>query len=334
MNAPVFIIAEAGVNHNADLTLAHRLIDAAREAGADAVKFQTFEAEKLAAKSAPRAAYQELRSGAGDQVSMLRGLELRPEWHAELAAHCGDAGIEFMSTPFHSEAADLLRPLVRRFKIGSGDLTDSSLLEHVAAMGKPLILSTGMSTEKEIAAAVDVLSRRGAEVTLLHCTSLYPAPFEAVNLSAIATLRKRFALPVGYSDHTRGIAVSIAAAALGAVVIEKHFTLDRALPGPDHAASLEPKELVQLVESIRAVECAMGDGVKRIMAGEDAIRRVARKSVVAAADLEAGQVLTRSMLAVKRPGTGISPFDIVKVVGRRLGRAVKWDEVVTWDMLQ
>lgn len=334
MTQRCFVIAEAGVNHNGDLALAHKMIDAAKAAQADAVKFQTFEADKLASAAAPRAAYQERNAGAGDQISMLRGLELRPEWHRELAAHCADAGIEFMSTPFHKEAADLLRPLVRRFKIGSGDLTDAPLLAHVAAMGKPVILSTGMATEDEIQVAADLVRRSGVPLTLLHCTSLYPAPFDRVNLLALETLRRRFSLPVGYSDHTPGIAVPVAAAALGAAVLEKHFTLDRGLPGPDHAASLEPGELRAMVESIRQVESALGDGVKRIMPGEEAIRQVARKSLVAADDLENGVVLTRSMLASKRPGTGISPADIDKVAGRRLARAVKRDETLTWEMLQ
>lgn len=334
MNGPILIIAEAGVNHNGDLSLAHRLIDAAAAAKATAVKFQTFNAEKLAAKHAPRADYQKRHHEAGDQVSMLKSLELRPEWHAELARHCADAGVEFMSTPFDADSADLLRPLVQRFKVGSGDLTDLPLLEHIASLGRPVILSTGMATEQEIEPAVSVIAKWNVPLTLLHCTSLYPAPLESVNLRAIETLRKRFSLPVGYSDHTLGIAVSTAAAALGAVVIEKHFTLDRSLPGPDHAASLEPNELASLVQSIRVVEAAQGDGIKRIMPGEEAIRRVARKSVVAAVDLTAGLVLNSSMLTIKRPGTGIPPGEIGSVIGRRLRRPVRMDEAITWETLE
>ncbi|MBI4423410.1 MAG: N-acetylneuraminate synthase [Elusimicrobia bacterium] len=329
----VFIIAEAGVNHDGSLEQAHRLVDAAVESGADAVKFQTFTAELLANGAAPRAPYQQREVGAGSQVEMLRRLELEDKAFVELAAHCSRAGIEFMSTPFHKEAADLLEPLVRRFKIGSGDLTDIPLLEHVARKGKPLILSTGMSGNDEIERALKAVAGSGVPVSLLHCTSLYPAPFDTVNLKAMAGLRARFGVPVGYSDHTLGLAVPAAAAALGAAIVEKHFTLSRALKGPDHAASLEPAELRTMVEMIRQVEVALGDGVKRVMPGEEATRAAARKSLVARRDLPAGTTLGPDMVAAKRPGTGIPPADLAKVLGRTLRRDVKADEPLGWDFL-
>lgn len=329
----VFVIAEAGVNHNGSLELAHRLVDVAAEAGADAVKFQTFTADLLANGTAQRAPYQQKEVGAGSQVDMLRRLELKNEEFVELASHCQKIGIEFMSTPFHKEAADFLAPLVQRFKIGSGDLTDIPLLEHVSGMRKPMILSTGMSGHQEIAAALKVVCGRGFPVTLLHCTSLYPAPYDTVNLRAIQSLRDDFGVPVGYSDHTLGLAIPAAAVAFGATVLEKHFSLDRGMQGPDHAASLEPGELKAMIETIRQVETALGDGIKRVMPGEEATRAVARKSLVARRNLSAGTVLTLDMVAVKRPGTGIPPAALGKVIGRTLSKDVKIDEPFGWDIL-
>lgn len=329
----VFVIAEAGVNHNGSLKLAHQLVDAAAQAGADAVKFQTFTSDLLVNRTAERAAYQKKGVGAGSQADMLRPLELKNEEFRELARHCRDIGIEFMSTPFHKEAADLLAPLVRRFKIGSGDLTDIPFLEYVVAMGKPMILSTGMSDDREITDALKVVRRHKIPVILLHCTSLYPAPFDTANLRAMQSLHSNFGVPVGYSDHTLGLAIPAAAVALGAVVLEKHFTLDRGMKGPDHAASLEPDELRTMVAMIRQVETALGDGVKRVMPGEEETRLIARKSLVARRNLPAGTALTPDMVSVKRPGTGIPPGALAQVMGRTLRKDVKADETLRWDTL-
>lgn len=333
-NGRVFIIAEAGVNHNGDVGMAHRLIDAASLAGADAVKFQTYSTELLVNPTAETAPYQRTADCGTSQARMLRDLELPPTAYAELAAHCADSSIEFMSTPFHAEAADLLAPLVRRFKTSSGDLTDLDFLRHVSRLGKPMIVSTGMSSDDEVRLAVDAIRPSGVHLTLLHCTSLYPAPFESVNLRAMVHLRTAFGVPSGYSDHTSGISVATAAAALGATVIEKHFTLDRTLPGPDHAASLQPAELRTMVEFIRQVEASLGDGAKRPMPGEDATQRAARKSLVANRHLKAGTVLEKDMLSAKRPGTGIPPSELARVLGRRLSRDVQADELLGWESMR
>lgn len=350
-----YIIAEAGVNHNGSLDMAHRLIDVAAEAGADAVKFQTFRADRLVSGAAPKAEYQMRTTGAAEtQHAMLRKLELDEAAHRELFEHCRRRGVQFLSTPFDEESVDLLARLDLPFlKVPSGEITNPLLLLRVARTGKPAILSTGMSTLAEVEEALAVLAfgygpagepSRGAfreayrspagqealsrNVTLLHCTSEYPAPFAEVNLRAMDTLASAFGLPVGYSDHTEGIAVPIAAAARGAVVIEKHFTFDRTLPGPDHRASLEPDELRQMVRSIRQVEEALGSARKAPSCCEADNSSVARKSLVATRHIRQGELFTHWNLAVKRPGTGLSPMRFWEVVGTTAPRDYVRDEVV------
>ena len=322
---PVFMIAEAGVNHNGDLKRARALIDVAVEAGADAVKFQTFQADRLATPDAPKADYQLRTTGDSEsQLDMLRRLELSPDAHRELQSYCHERGIIFLSTPFDDVAVDLLDELgVPAFKISSGDLTNSPLLEHVASKGKPVILSTGMSELSELIEAVSVLNTAGCEnPVLLHCVSNYPADAAEVNLRAMQTMRSAFDVPVGFSDHTEGIDVALAAVALGACVIEKHFTLDRTLPGPDHRASLEPAELRELVRSIRRVETALGNGRKVPSASEVETAKVARRSLVAARDIPAGVTLERSMVVMRRPGTGMSPGMLETLLNRRAVREI------------
>lgn len=329
-----FVIAEAGVNHNGRLDFGLQLVDIAAEAGADAVKFQTFRADRLASGQAPLAVYQRQAAGQAGQLEMLRALELSEEAHHRLAERCGARNIEFLSSPFDEAAADFLAPLVRRFKIPSGELTNLPFLAHVARHGKPMIVSTGMATLGEVERALETIDAAGpVPVTLLHCTSLYPAPSDAVNLRAMDTLAAAFRRPVGYSDHTPGLAIALAAVARGATVLEKHFTLRRTLPGPDHAASLEPVELNGLVFGVRDIERALGDGRKRPVPGEAEIAAVARKSLVLAADAPAGTVLSREMLSSRRPGTGIGPDFLPLVVGRVLRRDVKAGTTLRWEDL-
>jgi len=349
-----FIIAEAGVNHNGSLELAKRLIDAAAEAGADAVKFQTFSAEQLVARHAPKAEYQTRTTDAGEsQFDMIRKLELTANDHEVLIAYAKSRRIEFLSTPFDSSSLALLtqRFGLTTIKISSGDITNAPFLLDSARVAKRLILSTGMSTLAEIEAALGVLAfgfvvpgttpqRNSFEqafssdsgqralrdrVTLLHCTTEYPAPFTEVNLRAIDTMATAFGLPTGYSDHTQGIHISVAAVARGASVIEKHFTLDRNLSGPDHMASLEPNELQAMVSAIRDVEQALGDGIKRPTATEWKNRSIARKSLVAERALVAGE---KFEIACKRPGTGLSPFEYWKTIDRVAMRNYAADEVL------
>ncbi|WP_151191952.1 N-acetylneuraminate synthase [Desulfotomaculum copahuensis] len=333
----VFIIAEAGVNHNGCIDTAKRLVDAAVKSGADAVKFQTFVPEQVVAKGAERAPYQQanIQYNAESQLEMLRRLMLPVEEFGEIMAYCDRMGIMFLSTPFDFYSVDLLdRMDVPIFKIASGELTNLPFLKYVAAKDRPLILSTGMATLGEVEEALQTLQDAGAqELTLLHCTSNYPAPFEEVNLKAMFTLRQAFGLPVGYSDHTPGTEVAVAAVALGACVIEKHFTLDRNMDGPDHKASLEPGELTAMVKAIRNVEKAIGDGFKRPGPGEKEIMRVARRSLVAAVDIAAGEIITPEKLAVKRPGTGIPSKMWDVVVGRLAKTDIPADTVITWKMI-
>lgn len=327
------IIAEAGVNHNGDMEMARRLIDVAAEAGADMVKFQTFKADRLVTASAKKAEYQEQSGQTGEsQHDMIRRLELTRGMHEELIAHCQTRGIRFFSTAFDPESVDLLAALgFELFKIPSGEITNLPYLRHVGRYGKPVILSTGMATLDEIRAALEVLVQAGSRrdrITVLHCTTAYPTPMADVNLRAMLAIRDAFGVGVGYSDHTPGIEVSVAAVALGATVIEKHFTIDRKLPGPDHKASLEPAELKALVNAIRNIEQAMGDGVKRPTPSEEANRPVARKSLVAARAIRAGEVFSESNLGVKRPGTGLSPMRWDEILGRRAPRDFKADELI------
>ncbi len=357
----VLIIAEAGVNHNGSVDLALRLIDAAAEAGADVVKFQTFNTAKVIARHAPKAQYQRDNCGAEEsQFEMVHKLELDAAAFHTLAKHCAARGVEFLSTPFDLDSLDLLvRELpVRRLKSPSGEITNAPLLLQAARSRLPLIVSTGMATLGDIEEALGVIAfgltdsgtipsraafaeayaeacrtpegraRLAATVTLLHCTSEYPAPLHEVNLRAMATLSQAFGLPVGYSDHTEGITVPVAAVALGARVIEKHYTLDRTLPGPDHRASLEPGELKAMVAAIRATEHALGSPVKGLQPGEADTRRVARKSLVAACTIPAGALFTPETLTAKRPGGGRSPFDFWSLLGQPASRAYDADELI------
>lgn len=354
--ASTYIIAEAGVNHNGSLNMAKELVEVAAAAGANAVKFQTFKADKLVSRLAPKAEYQTRTTAADEsQHEMIRKLELDEHAHEILIGHCKICGIEFLSTPFDLESVDLLAggfdlPCL---KIPSGDITNAPLLLKIAQTGKPVILSTGMSNLGEIEDALGVLAfgylgtsnpsmaafraayctAAGQEilqskVTLLHCTTEYPAPFEDVNLRVMDTLSSAFDLPVGYSDHTEGIAVPIAAVARGAVVIEKHFTLDRTLPGPDHKASLEPLELKQMVTAIRVIEQALGSGRKHPTPSELKNMVVARKSLVAACTIREGEPFTVDNLAVKRPGNGLSPMQYWEVLNRKASQDFSVDEAV------
>jgi N-acetylneuraminate synthase len=352
-----FVIAEAGVNHNGSLERAHNLVDAAADAGADAVKFQTFKADRLASAAAPKAAYQARETGQGEsQLQMLRALELSPDAHASLMTHCAERGIEFLSSPFDEESLALLVKLgVKRLKLGSGELTNAPILIAAGKSGLRLLVSTGMSTTDEVEEALGALSfghlsplatpsraafRQAwaaapgrawarANVTLLHCTTEYPSPADEANLRALVTMRERFGVACGYSDHTVGNSVCLAAVALGATVIEKHLTLDRDLPGPDHKASIEPVDLKRLVSGIRTVEEALGDGVKMPVPAEIPNMAVARKSIVAARPIAKGERITSEHLTVKRPGSGRSPFELWDVIGRIASRSYEVDDLIT-----
>lgn len=356
----VYIIAEAGVNHNGSLDLAKKMVDVAVKAGADAIKFQSFVAEGLVRKNAPKAEYQVSTTDDNEtQFKMLKKMELNVANHYELLEYCQRNKIQFLSTPFDIGSVDLLTRLnLPIIKVGSGEITNAPLLLKIAQTGKPIILSTGMSTIGEIEMALSVLAygyidRAGIpnsieqfkaafcsiegqdvlreKVVLLHCTTEYPAQFKDVNLQAMTTLKETFRLSVGFSDHTPGIAISIAAVALGANVIEKHFTLDRSLPGPDHQASLEPEELRILVRSIREVEAAIGTGVKMPMPTELANLKVARKSLVAARNIKTGEVLTKENLGIKRPDDGIPPIYYWRLLGKVAQRDYQEDESIIWS---
>ncbi|RYZ05805.1 MAG: N-acetylneuraminate synthase [Comamonadaceae bacterium] len=338
MSGRVFVIAEAGVNHNGDLALARRLCEAARDAGADAVKFQTFRAEDLVVRGAPTAAYQQRETGESDQFEMLRKLELSADQHCHLKAHCDALGIEFFSTPFSLPAVDLLVGLgVRRLKMPSGELTHRALVEHASATGLPLLISTGMATLDEARTALGWAdAARGSRegLVLMHCTSAYPASDEALNLAAIPSMARDLGVPIGYSDHSLGIEAALAAVALGAVAVEKHLTLDRSMPGPDHSASLEVAAFGEMVRGIRRIEAMRGDGVKAPRPEERDAARVARRSVVAAVDIPAGTRVAPGMLACRRPATGIAPADQDQVVGRRAKRALPAGTVLQWDQFE
>jgi N-acetylneuraminate synthase len=334
--SPCLIIAEAGVNHNGSLPMALALVDAAVSAGADVVKFQTFKAEEVVSPVAPKAGYQMQTTGAAEsQLEMVKKLELPGEAFREIERHCRARGIIFLSTPGDQKSADLLEELgVPAFKIGSGEVTNLPFLAYLAAKGRPLILSTGMSNLDEVATAVAAIRAAGnAELVLLHCVSNYPAAPASVNLRVLRTLEDRFGVPVGYSDHTEGIAVPLAAVALGACVIEKHFTLDRSLPGPDHRASLDPQELAVLVKGIRIVEAALGTGEKRAVPEEQNTAAVARRSLVAAHDICAGTTLTADLIAIRRPGTGMPPALLPQVLGRRASRDIAAGTLLQPEML-
>ena len=330
------IIAEAGVNHNGDLALALRLVRAAARAGADVVKFQSFRAERLATRGAPKAAYQLQTTARGEsQFQMLRRLELDRQATIRLMAACEEEGIAFLSSPFDRRSAAMLHELgMERFKVPSGEVVNLPYLRFLGGLGKPVILSTGMCHLEEVERAVETLRAAGCpRVTLLHCVTQYPAPPEEVNLRAMLTLARATGCPVGYSDHTLGLEVPLAAVALGAVVIEKHFTLDRGLPGPDHRASLEPDELAALVRGIRKVEAALGDGVKRPAPCERDNRRLVRRGLVAVRDLPPGHRLRAEDLAAKRPAVGFTPDQMEQVVGRCLRRPLRADQPLTPECL-
>lgn len=327
------IIAEAGVNHNGDMSMACALIDAAADAGADLVKFQTFDADRLVTGSARKADYQTKTTAADEsQRDMLKRLELSAVMHEQLIAHAARRGIEFFSTAFDLDSLDYLMGLgMARIKVPSGEITNLPYLRKVGSYGKPVILSTGMATLGDIEAALAVLEAAGTprdRITVLHCSTEYPAPMAEVNLLAMPAVARAFGVRVGYSDHTEGIEVAIAAVALGACVIEKHFTLDRSLPGPDHRASIEPDELARMVSSIRNIELALGDGVKRPSASEEKNRLVARKSLVAARAIAKGELFSEENLVAKRPGTGISPMRLDEWLGRPAARDFAPDEQI------
>ena len=333
MTSRTLIIAEAGVNHNGDLARARQLIDVAAVAGADLVKFQTFTADRLATRTAQRADYQNRSTGTKEsQHEMLSRLELTDAMHHELIAHCATRKIGFFSTGFDIESVDLLvRHGQNHFKIPSGEITNLPYLRHIGRLGKSVILSTGMANLGEIEAAIDALEAAGtprAMLTVLHCTTEYPTPMAEVNLRAMLSIHAAFGVAVGYSDHTQGIEVAIAAVAMGATVIEKHFTLDRNLPGPDHKASLEPAELNAMVAAIRNIEVALGDGIKRLTTSEARNRPVVRKSLVASRAITSGALFTAENITAKRPATGISPMRWDEVIGKTALRDFGPDELI------
>ena len=329
----VFIIAEAGVNHNGSVETALRLIDVAADAGADAVKFQTFKAENIISKHAPKANYQKETTDKGEsQLDMVKRLELSSSEHKELIKHCQAKDIMFMSAPFDLESIDLLLEVgLGVMKIPSGEITNLPYLRKIGGLGKRIIMSTGMADLKEIEDALDILLQSGTDRTdiiILHCNTEYPSPFEDVNLSAMLTIKDAMNVDVGYSDHTCGIEVPIAAAALGAKVIEKHFTLDKSMAGPDHKASLDPGELKTMVEAIRNIEKISGDGVKKPSASELSNRQIARKSIVAKKNIRKGEAFSSDNITAKRPGSGISPMEWDNVIGKIAKRDFQEDEIV------
>lgn len=328
-----FIIAEAGVNHNGNTEVAKSLIDVAVEAGVDAVKFQTFKAENLVTKDAPKANYQKKTTGSGNQYEMLKNLELSLEDHIELKKYCKNKGIMFISTPFDFESVDLLEKIgIPLYKISSGDLTNIPLLKYIAKLNKPMIISTGMANLGEVEKAIEAARSCGNEdITLLHCTSNYPTAYEHVNLNAMLTMKNAFKLPTGYSDHTLGIEIPIAAVTMGAKVIEKHFTLDKNMEGPDHRASLNPGELKNMVQAIRNIESAFGDGVKKCNISEENTKKVARKSIVAAKNIKAGEKLSYENITFKRPGNGISPMFIDFIIDKNAVCDISKDEIITFQ---
>ena len=334
---PCFIIAEAGSNHNRDLNLALKLIDVAAEACADAVKFQTYSAETLYSKKTPSMEY--LNKGKlikeGETVwDLIKRIEMPREWHPELAAHCKERGVVFLSTPFDLSAVEELeRVNVAAYKIASFEITHLPLLRAAAKTGKPIILSTGMADLSDIELAVETIYSEGNRaLALLHCAINYPPRYEDLNLRSMDTIRQAFGVPVGFSDHTLGIISDVAAVARGANIIEKHFTLDRSLPGPDHSFSLEPGELKTMCDAIRDTEKALGSPIKKHTEAEKEMHRLARRSLVAARDIQAGAIITDDMIDVKRPGFGIHPRFMELIVGRAAKRAIEQDDILSWDM--
>lgn len=326
----VYVIAEAGVNHNGSLALARKLADAAKAAGADCVKYQTFRADRLTSRYAEKADYQKRTTEEATQQEMLRKLELSREDFTDLKKYCDKIGITFLSTPYDLESIRFLDTIDMPFwKIPSGEVTNYPYLTAIAATGKPVVMSTGMCTTEEIAAALEVLRTHGAgEIRLLHCNTEYPTPYKDVNLMAMRTMREQFGVEVGYSDHSEGIEVPIAAAALGACIIEKHFTLDRNMPGPDHRASLEPAAFTEMVTAIRHIEQAQGNGEKSPSPSEEKNKVIVRKSIVAKTKIRAGEILTEDNITTKRPGTGLSPMLWPEVIGTAAIRDYDPDEMI------
>lgn len=331
---PVFIIAEAGVNHNGDISKAKELIDAAVEAGVDAVKFQTFNTDKLTTKKAPKADYQNETTDKNEsQYDMLKKLELSKEEHIILKEYCEKKNINFMSTPFSFDTVDLLEEIgIDIYKIGSSDTNNLPLLKCIAQKNKPIILSTGMSTLTEVSEAVDTILNTGNDkLVLLHCVSNYPAEYENINLKAMDTMKNAFNIETGYSDHTLGIEVPVAAAARGAALIEKHFTLDKNMKGPDHKASLNPKELKNMVQSIRNIETSLGNGIKEPTQNEKENKKTIRKSIVVNKNKNKGELINKEDIDIKRPGIGIAPKFFKIITGMKLTKKVKEDQLLTWE---
>lgn len=327
----VYIIAEAGVNHNGSIETAKKLVDAAKKAGADCVKFQTFKADNIVTQCAKKAAYQLTTTNKNEsQYEMLKKLELSEQAFIELKAYCESKYIKFLSTPFDLESIELLHKIgMNVWKIPSSDIDNLPYIKRIAEFGEPILLSTGMCTLEEVEKTVNLILEMGnTKITLLHCTTEYPAPYEAVNLKAMSTMSSYFSLETGYSDHTVGIEIPIAAAAMGAVVIEKHFTLDKNMEGPDHKASLEPKELEHLVNAVRNVECALGNGIKTPFDIELKNKKVARKSIVAKGSIKKGERFNEENLTVKRPGTGISPMEWNNIIGTEAKQDYCKDEMI------
>lgn len=327
----VFVIAEAGVNHNGNIEIAKKMVDEAVQTGADAIKFQTFKAERLVCKNAKKAEYQlETTNKTETQHDMLKKLELPKEMHMELKEYCDKKKIMFLSTPFDIESARMLADMeMPVIKIPSGEITNLPYLRAIAVMVKRIILSTGMSNINEVQAAVNVLKKGGVkDITVLHCNTQYPTPMEDVNLMAMVEMREKLNIPVGYSDHTLGIEVPMAAVALGATVIEKHFTLDRTMEGPDHKASLEPHELKKMIDGIRNIEKALGNKEKKVSQSEKSNLEIVRKSIVAAKAIKKGELFTEENLTTKRPGTGISPMKWDEVIGKVADRNYEVDEMI------
>jgi len=330
VNNPTYIIAEIGSNHNKDKKIAKKMIDEASKAGADSVKFQTFKAEKLYSKKAPKFSKDKT-----NPFDLIKSVEMPREWHEELLKYAQNKGVQFLSSPFDYEAVDELDKIgVPAFKVASFEIVDLELIAYIAKKKKPIILSTGLADIEEIKEALEVIKKQGNQnVALLHCNSMYPAPIDIVNLNAIDTMYETFKVPIGFSDHTQGIHIPVAAVAKGASIIEKHFTLDRKMKGPDHHFAVEPSELKQMVSYIRDVEKAQGTGVKELSKKEQEMYEKARRSIHALVDIPKDTKITRDMLIFKRPGYGIKPKSINKIIGKKSKKDIKKEDWITWDMI-
>ena len=333
-NYKTFIIAEIGVNHNGDVELAKKMIKSASECGVDAVKFQTFKSENLVTKTAQKADYQRKNTSEDSQFSMLKKLELSFEDFYELKSYASENNVLFLSSPFDKESVDLLEDLnVPAYKLGSGELNNFELIDYVQKTGKPIIFSTGMANLEEIKETYDFIDNKN-NIVFLHCITGYPTCFEEANLNFIKTLKSELNIPIGFSDHSPGIELPIAAVALGACVIEKHFTTDKTLEGPDHKASLNPEEFKAMVDAIRHVEVAMGDGIRKFSENELEIKKVARKSIILNQNASCGTIIKRDMLSIKRPGTGIEPKYINDIIGKKINKDLNSETILQWDYLE